>query len=100
MVFVVVNNGGWAHVPGVMGGAPAARGGAEMGWTFEEGPIDFVGFARSLGLAAERADTAEALAAALARAVADTRPWLIEVPTAHVPWMRPVVAPLRQEVTA
>lgn len=94
MVFVVANNGGWAHVPGGMGGAPAGKGSAEMGWTFEEAPIDFVGFARSMGLEAERVETAEALEAMLARAAADSRPWLIEVATARVPFMGPVVAPL------
>jgi len=42
-------------------------------------PIDFVSIARGLGVPAERVDTAEAMDAALVRALAGSGPSLIEL---------------------
>jgi len=61
--------------------SPDVRGSDEMGWTFGGAPIDYVGFARSLGLQAVQASTANELAGALAQATDSQEPWLIEVKT-------------------
>lgn len=90
IIFVIANNGGWAHVLGTIEGLTGEEA-AEMSWTFEEAPVDYVGFARSLGLSAERAATADELAAMLRRAAAQDGPWLIEVPTARVAGGPPLV---------
>lgn len=84
MVFVVANNGGWAHIHGAMGDAVADDALAQMSWTFDEAPIDYVGFARSLGLMAEKANSAAELGRLLASTTGSSGPMLIEVPTAQV----------------
>jgi thiamine pyrophosphate-dependent acetolactate synthase large subunit-like protein len=91
IVFVVVNNGGWAHIPDVMREVTAGNDTASMGWTFEEAPIDYVKFAQSMGLEAALATTGEELAKHLRKAGASERPWLIEVRTARRGGMPPMV---------
>ena len=86
MIFVVINNGGWASIPSFMriygNFTPNEGAGNEMGWTFGEAPIDYVSLARGLGLSAGRASTADELAEILVRAGSSREPWLIEVATA------------------
>ncbi len=84
MVFVVANNGGWAHIHGAMGNSVSESAPAEMGWTFDAAPIDYVAFARSLGLWAEKAETAADLGRLLAASAGSDQPLLIEVPTAQI----------------
>ena len=82
MIFIVFNNGGWGCVKASFQGLPCGAGLDEMGWMFGQVPIDFAGFARSLGLKAERAHTGEQVGELLRKAGAGRDPWLIEVLTA------------------
>ncbi|MAY88286.1 MAG: hypothetical protein CML02_16405 [Pseudooceanicola sp.] len=83
VVFVVNNNQGWVCVPDAidavydMNTADPER--EAMAWTWGGAPIDFTGFARSLGLEAERVATADDFAACLEKARTSRKPWLIEV---------------------
>ena len=81
IVYVVANNGGWVCVEQAMDGLTGEvtrEASNEIGWTFGKAPIDFVGFARSLSLEAERVESAEAFKACLEKALASKKPWLIE----------------------
>jgi thiamine pyrophosphate-dependent acetolactate synthase large subunit-like protein len=79
MVFVLVNNGGWAHIRNALSG-----GGYDddelraMGWLFD---VDYCALARSFGLTAARATTAAELASLLEGATASDEPWLIDTIT-------------------
>lgn len=83
VIFVVNNNQGWVCVPdgidAVYNIETDTSGRDAMAWTWGSAPIDFAGFARSLGLEAERVTTADELGACLERAKASRKPWLIEV---------------------
>jgi benzoylformate decarboxylase len=57
----------------------AAQTDKYVGMDFTDPPIDFVGLARSLGIAAQAASTLPAVQAALREALAARRPTLIEV---------------------
>jgi thiamine pyrophosphate-dependent acetolactate synthase large subunit-like protein len=85
IVFVIVNNGGWASVRSSirMGSAEPYPDEhlAALGWLFDECPIDYVKYAESLGLSAGRATTAAELALLLEAADTSRRPWLIDVVT-------------------
>lgn len=83
VVFVVNNNRGWVCVPDgidavydIETDTPVRDA---MAWTWGDAPIDYTGFARSLGLEAERVTTADELGECLEKAKASKRPWLIEV---------------------
>ena len=79
MVFVVVNNGGWAHIRGAMAGADYDEDDLRaMGWLFD---VDYAALAQTFLLRYARATTATELAAALAVAVASDEPWLIDTLT-------------------
>ncbi|AJE48457.1 thiamine pyrophosphate TPP-binding domain-containing protein [Celeribacter indicus] len=83
VVFIVNNNQGWLCVPdgmdAVYGTSTESAARDAMAWTWGGAPIDYTGFARSLGLEAERVTTADELGASLEKAKASNRPWLIEV---------------------
>jgi thiamine pyrophosphate-dependent acetolactate synthase large subunit-like protein len=83
VIFIVNNNQGWVCVPDAIDAiyqqSTDTAGRNEMAWTWGNAPIDFVGFARSLGLEAERAINAKELSTCLDKAKASNRPWLIEV---------------------
>ncbi|WP_370284945.1 thiamine pyrophosphate-binding protein [Pseudooceanicola nanhaiensis] len=83
VVFVVNNNQGWVCVPDAIDAVydmtTEEQSRDAMAWTWGAAPIDFSGFARSLGLEAERVSTADEFSACLERARASKRPWLIEV---------------------
>jgi thiamine pyrophosphate-dependent acetolactate synthase large subunit-like protein len=91
MVFVIINNGGWGHIPDVFREVDAAEGCPEMGWTFEEAPIDYVKYAMSLGLEAGLARTGAELADLLEQAGSSARPWLIEVRASRLTGGMPMV---------
>jgi benzoylformate decarboxylase/acetolactate synthase-1/2/3 large subunit len=76
MVFVVVNNSGWAHVRGPMrGDAYDDAALYEMGWLFD---VDYVAMAAAFGLRGVRVTSAEALDAAIREASQSDEPWLID----------------------
>ncbi|WP_110649509.1 thiamine pyrophosphate-binding protein [Salinicola peritrichatus] len=83
VVFVVNNNQGWACIPDGIDATYDTRtetsASEAMAWTWGSAPIDYTGFARSLGLEAERVTTANELGVCLEKAKASNRPWLIEV---------------------
>jgi thiamine pyrophosphate-dependent acetolactate synthase large subunit-like protein len=91
MIFVVVNNSGWAHSRGTGPGRGGIQSGsphpypddalASMGWLFDDAPIDYGALARSLGLRTSRASSADELTAALREAGDAREPWLIDVIT-------------------
>jgi len=91
MIFVIINNGGWGHIPDVFREVDASEGCPEMGWTFEEAPIDYVQYAKSLGLEAALAKNADELADLLEQAESSDRPWLIEVPASRLTGGMPMV---------
>jgi thiamine pyrophosphate-dependent acetolactate synthase large subunit-like protein len=79
MVFVLVNNGGWAHIRSAMAGQDYDDDDLRaMGWLFD---VDYGALAQSFGLRHARATTATELASALAVAVASNEPWLIDTVT-------------------
>jgi len=81
ILYVVLNNGGWIDI----GESSRKLGGTshehedELGWTFKDAPIDFVAFARSLGLAAGRCSTKSELGSELSRLLSVNGPALLEV---------------------
>jgi thiamine pyrophosphate-dependent acetolactate synthase large subunit-like protein len=83
VIFVVLNNGGWRDIAALarVSGSPLAEAEDSFGWRFDPA-IDHTGFARSLGLAAERVTTPDALRAALKVAFGSEAPTLIEVDNA------------------
>ena len=79
MVFVLVNNGGWAHIRGAMAGQVYDDDDLRaMGWLFD---VDYCALAQTFGLRSARATTAAELAAALAVSAATDEPWLIDTVT-------------------
>jgi benzoylformate decarboxylase/acetolactate synthase-1/2/3 large subunit len=80
VVFVILDNGGWRDIGALarVARSPLADAEQEFGWEFDP-PIDHAAFARSLGLDAHTARTAQELRHALAEAFASDRPSLIAV---------------------
>jgi benzoylformate decarboxylase/acetolactate synthase-1/2/3 large subunit len=79
MIFVIVNNGGWAHIRGAMRNENYTDDDLRaMGWLFD---VDYGALAKSFGLRTARATSAAQLEAALAQARASDEPWLIDTVT-------------------
>ena len=79
MIFVIVNNGGWAHIRGAMRNAVYTDDDLRaMGWLFD---VDYGALAQTFGLHTARATSASELAALLAQARASDEPWLIDTVT-------------------
>ena len=84
VTFVVCNNSQYRILKdgARMLGMPAAQQGAFVGMDLAPPAIDFVKLAESMGVAAQRIDEPDALAAAVRDSLAGDRPRLIEVPIA------------------
>jgi benzoylformate decarboxylase len=86
---IVVNNGGYGSVVGAVG---RFRGGAPgvpvPGVAFDQVGIDFIALSASLGVDAVRADSLQALAAAVDKWSGNRTPLLIECPVAAPKGMR------------
>jgi benzoylformate decarboxylase len=82
VTFLVCNNAQYQILKvGARGmGLPAAQAGRFLGLDIVDPEIDFVGLARSLGVASVRISERDALADALRHSLAGDRPLLIDVP--------------------
>jgi len=79
MIFVIVNNGGWAHIRGAMRNENYSDDDLRaMGWLFD---VDYAALAQAFGLRTARATTVAELATLLAQARATDEPWLIDTVT-------------------
>jgi benzoylformate decarboxylase len=79
LTVVIPNNGGYRIIKQRLKAFHGST--AFVGMDFQDPPVDFVGLARAMGLAAARVETADALRGALDTALQATGPMLVEVMT-------------------